>query len=84
MPYYVYILYSRSIGRYYIGSTSDLSERLKKHNHIHKGFTSTGQPWELVYHETFETKSEAMQREKQLKMWKNRQRLEVLISKGSG
>ncbi|WP_207422150.1 GIY-YIG nuclease family protein [Desertivirga brevis] len=37
--YIVYILYSSSLNKYYIGSTSNLPERLRKHNTKHKGFT---------------------------------------------
>ena len=36
-----------------------------------------------MYSELFESKKEAMAREKQLKNWKNRERLEALIKKGS-
>jgi putative endonuclease len=70
------------IDKYYIGSTSDLEDRLKKHNHIHKGYTASGKPWVLVYSEAYKNKSEALMREKQLKAWKNRERLESLINKG--
>jgi predicted GIY-YIG superfamily endonuclease len=40
MPYFVYILFSNKLEKYYVGFTSDLKSRLYKHNHIHKGFTS--------------------------------------------
>ncbi|PCH68043.1 MAG: excinuclease ABC subunit C, partial [Bacteroidetes bacterium] len=30
--YFVYILFSETINKFYIGHTSNLSERLKKHN----------------------------------------------------
>jgi putative endonuclease len=82
MQYFVYILYSSKLEKYYIGSTSDLDDRLKKHNHIHKGYTATGQPWVIVYSEEYENKSEALLREKKLKAWKNRERIESLIKKG--
>ncbi|WP_405251646.1 GIY-YIG nuclease family protein [Dokdonia sp. Asnod3-C12] len=32
--FYVYILFSSSLNRYYIGSTNDVEERLKKHSSI--------------------------------------------------
>ncbi|WP_255897895.1 GIY-YIG nuclease family protein, partial [Paradesertivirga mongoliensis] len=35
----VYIQYSQSLDKYYVGCTSDVSERLKKHNTNHSGFT---------------------------------------------
>ena len=84
MPYFVYIIYSTKLDRYYIGSTSNVEERLKKHNHIHKGYTKAGQPWILVYHETWNLKSAALAREKQLKNWKNRDRIKNLINDGPG
>jgi putative endonuclease len=81
MQYYIYILFSEIPDRYYIGSTSELEGRLKKHNHIHRGYTSAGKPWKLVYSESFNSKPEALTREKQLKKWKNREKTESLIKR---
>jgi putative endonuclease len=79
MQYFVYILYSERLNKYYIGSTGDIANRLKKHNRSHSGFTSKGIPWILVYNEVFENKTDALIREKQLKAWKNRERIITLI-----
>ena len=79
MQYFVYILYSKRLNKYYIGSTSNIEERLRKHNRGHKGFTSAGQPWIIVYHEIFSNKTDALLRETQLKGWKNRERIEKLF-----
>ena len=79
----VYIIYSQILDKYYIGFSSDLEKRLRKHNAISKGFTNLGKPWILMYSEQFKSKKEAMAREKQLKNWKNRERLESLIKTGS-
>ena len=54
--YYIYILYSRLLDRYYIGYTADLQGRLYKHKARHKGFTGSTNDWELVYSETFASK----------------------------
>jgi putative endonuclease len=81
--YYLYILYSQKIDRYYIGFTADIKNRLTKHNNNSSGFTNKGKPWVLVYYETYETKQQAMAREKQLKSWKNRERIEALVKAGS-
>jgi putative endonuclease len=79
--YFVYILYSASKNKYYIGHTGDdIEERLRKHNSNHKGFTGGSGDWELKYFERFETKSEAYKRELQIKKWKSRIRIEKLIS----
>ena len=81
--YSVYIMYSQKLDKYYIGYSSDVEDRLRKHNRNSKGFSSLGIPWILLYTECFESKKEALAREKQLKNWKNRNRLESLIKSGS-
>jgi len=78
---FVYILYSLSRDRYYIGYTIDLVARLIKHNAKHKGFTNGVNDWKIVYSEQFQTKVEATQREKQIKNWKSRWLIEELIRK---
>ena len=77
-----YILFSPSLNKYYYGHTCDeLSERLRKHNSKHKGFTGKANDWKLVYYEEFSSKTEAQNRELQVKNWKNRKRVETLIKK---
>ncbi|MBK9359064.1 MAG: GIY-YIG nuclease family protein [Bacteroidales bacterium] len=45
MPF-VYILYSESLDKYYVGSThGTVEERLYKHNNRQKGFTSAVSDW---------------------------------------
>jgi putative endonuclease len=79
----MYIIYSQKLDKYYIGYTSDIKSRIIKHNRKSKAFSNLGRPWTLVYSEQYESKKEAMDREKQLKNWKNRQRLEMLITASS-
>ena len=79
--FHCYILYSEKLDKDYIGSTGEVGGSLQRHKTSNRGFTSTGNPWELKYSESFETKTEALQREIQLKKWKNRKLLEELISK---
>ncbi|NWG14593.1 MAG: GIY-YIG nuclease family protein [Acidobacteria bacterium] len=67
MPHYVYILQSLADGRYYIGQTSDLQNRLQRHNAGRCSFTRSRGPWQLVHSETFTSRAEAMRRERQLK-----------------
>ncbi|MDL5049627.1 GIY-YIG nuclease family protein [Oscillatoria amoena NRMC-F 0135] len=79
--FHTYILYSLSKNKYYVGHTGDaLSERLRKHNSNHKGFTGGHGDWELKYTETFQSKSEAYQRELAIKRWKSRKKIEELIN----
>jgi putative endonuclease len=71
--YTVYVLYSVNHNKIYIGYTSNIENRLLAHNHFgNKGWTKSFQPWKLIYSEEFDTKSEAMIREKQLKSAKGR------------
>jgi len=75
----VYILYSKELDRYYVGSTSNLQERLNKHLSSNKGFTSKAKDWELKYQESFESTSDALKREFQIKKWKSSRMIEKLL-----
>ena len=80
----VYVLYSPIYHKIYIGFSSDIEQRLFAHNHpSNKGWTKSFQPWTLIYSEVFETKSEAMQREKQLKSSKGRSFIKDIITSQS-
>jgi putative endonuclease len=77
-----YILFSASKDKFYIGHTSEtIDERIRKHNTNHKGFTGNTGDWELYYSEKFNTKSEAYTQEREVKSWKSRLRIKMLISK---
>mgnify|MGYP003413246642 CR=1 FL=1 len=80
MQFHVYILYSKSKDQYYVGFTGDnLSERIRKHNSNHKGFTGNLGDWILKYAEPCLSKAVAMERERQIKRWKSRKMIEKLI-----
>ena len=74
-----YILYSKSIDKYYVGHTQNLDDRLKRHNQGRSKSTKNGLPWIVVYTETFQTKSEAYQWEMLIKGQKSRLYIERLI-----
>ncbi len=77
-----YILYSSILDKYYIGHTCDnIEERLRKHNTNHKGFTGGVNDWVLLYQESFLDKQGAYAREREVKRWKSRKKIEKLISK---
>ena len=81
MSFFVYILYSKSLDKYYVGHTGGvLSERLKKHLSDHKGFTAKAKDWQIVFREKFNSKTEAYHREMAIKKRKSRKYLEELIS----
>ncbi len=80
---YAYILRCCD-GTLYSGWTNDLEKRLKSHNAGRGGkYTRSRLPVELVYFEEFETKSDAMRREYQLKQLSREQKLK-LIEKAEG
>ena len=69
-----YVLKSVNLDKIYIGFTSDMDKRIIAHNHPqNKGWTRSFMPWEIVYTENFDTKQQAMLREKQLKSFKGRE-----------
>jgi putative endonuclease len=70
--YFVYILYSSKADRYYVGQTQNLETRLAHHNAGLARWTKAYVPWELKYHEAFESRSEAMCRESENKNQKKR------------
>ena len=78
--YTVYILFSQSINRYYVGYTNNIERRLAEHNRKKGKYTDTGIPWKIVYTEVFATKEDAMFREKEIKSKKSRKYIENLIA----
>ncbi|MBU4539533.1 MAG: GIY-YIG nuclease family protein [Weeksellaceae bacterium] len=77
--YYVYILYSAKLNRYYIGQTQDIEERLRKHHFSKDHFTGKSDDWELKYTEEYSSRSEAIARESSIKAKKSRKYIEFLI-----
>ena len=73
----VYILQSEATGKLYIGQTSNLEIRIKRHNadepgsnrYTHKHIGS----WRLVYSEQLSTRIEAMKKERFLKTGQGRE-----------
>ncbi len=77
--FYTYILFSEKIDSYYVGSTSNIDDRLKRHNSGRSTYTKRGIPWVIVYLQAYETKSEAYQAEMYIKSQKSRLHIEKLI-----
>lgn len=66
-------------GSLYCGWTNDLDKRMADHN-AGKGakYTKGRLPVELVYHETFDTKEEAMSREWHIKQLSREEKLRLI------
>jgi putative endonuclease len=82
MTYFVYVLYSESLDRYYVGYTSDIEQRIHFHNNPieSRKFTARGRPWVLKLAITLSTKVQAAQLEKFIKKMKSRKFVEQLVS----
>jgi putative endonuclease len=65
--FFVYVLYSERLTKYYVGSTEDIDKRLFAHNTGKAKFTSGGIPWRLVHRESFFSRSEAIIDERRIK-----------------
>jgi len=77
--YYVYILVSKRCGTLYIGVTNDLIKRVYEHkNDLIEGFTKKYQVHRLVYYEQTNDIRSAITREKQMKKWKRRWKIELI------
>jgi putative endonuclease len=69
--FYVYILTNSKLKPIYIGMTNDLERRIYEHkNKLVKGFTSKYNLNRLIYWESCEDVTSTIEREKQLKNWK--------------
>ncbi|WP_024481706.1 GIY-YIG nuclease family protein [Cellulophaga baltica] len=79
MKYYVYVLESEKDQRWYKGHTVDIDKRIKEHNTGKTKSTKGFIPWRLVYFEVFETRGEAILREKYFKTGSGREFLKKII-----
>ncbi len=79
MNFYVYVLRSLKVERYYIGQTEDLADRLRRHNGGRVRSTKAYRPWSIVYFEKYETRAAAVRREQELKDLKGTARFLKLI-----
>ncbi len=68
-----YVLYSTHHDKIYIGYTSDLLDRYHSHNQLAtKGYTVKFRPWQVIHVEFYDSKQEALKREKELKTSRGR------------
>ncbi|MDI9257822.1 GIY-YIG nuclease family protein [Flavobacterium sedimenticola] len=80
MEYYVYILKSEIDGRLYKGHTSNIEKRVEEHNFGMTKSTKGYRPWSLVYFEKFQTRDEAIEREKYYKTGIGREFIKNLLN----
>jgi len=76
--YYVYILTNKS-NTLYTGITDDLYRRLYEHkNKLTPGFTKKYNIDKLIYYEVFDDPESAIQREKEIKGWTRKKKMELI------
>jgi len=78
--FFVYVIYSESSDKFYIGSCNILAKRILQHNTGRNISTKHGIPWEVKYFKVFSTREEALKREMEIKKKKSRKYIEWLIS----
>ena len=76
---FVYILQSQLDGSYYIGETHNVELRLQRHNEGWSRSTKGKRPWIVVHTEVYPSRTEALRREREIKSWKSRTRIEELF-----
>ena len=79
MKYYTYIIQSRKDGSFYVGFTSQLDERIRKHNRPHKGYTARKQPWVLRWAKECSSKKQAIALERKIKKLKSAKAIRKII-----
>ena len=67
MKCYVYFLFSSKAGKYYVGISNDVKDRLRRHNCAESLSTQYGVPWKIIHVIECENKSDAMILEKKIK-----------------
>ncbi|MEX1668619.1 GIY-YIG nuclease family protein [Zhongshania guokunii] len=81
----VYILANKPRGVLYIGVTSDLLVRVAQHKgHVVAGFSKKYGVDLLVYFEQFDDMYAAISREKQLKRWRRKWKIELIEAANPG
>lgn len=77
--YFVYVLISEKDGKFYIGSSSDVEQRIVEHNQGKNISTAHRRPLKLIFYEAFRTKSDALRREHYFKTTKGKVTIRQMI-----
>lgn len=77
----VYVLRSLTNNRHYTGYTNNLERRLVEHNSGKTKSIKFTRPFELIYKETYNTRLEAIRREKFFKSGKGREFLKEILGR---
>ncbi len=79
--WFVYILLCKD-GSLYTGATNNLEKRFLEHKNGTGGkYTRSHKPVKMVYQEAFQTQSEALKREIEIKSWSRKEKSRLFLSK---
>jgi putative endonuclease len=77
--YYVYILTRERNSVFYVGMTSDLIKRVNEHKQgVADGFAKKYNVKKLVYYEIHDNRDVALHREKLIKKWKRKYKIDAI------
>ncbi len=78
---FIYLLINKTSTVIYTGVTSNLAKRIYEHrNHLVEGFTKKYHVTKLVYYETFDSITDAITREKQIKAGSRKKKINLIKS----
>ena len=77
--YYVYVLKSKSDGKFYVGYTTNLRDRVQKHQYGEVLSTRSHRPFELIFYEGYKCMEDAKRRERYLKTSKGKSSLRMML-----
>ncbi|PIY97078.1 MAG: endonuclease [Candidatus Kerfeldbacteria bacterium CG_4_10_14_0_8_um_filter_42_10] len=77
--YFIYVIISINYSNRYVGTTDNVEKRVMEHNAGKCRYTKGRMPWKLIYTETYNTRAEAMKREKFLKSGQGRKYLNSIL-----
>ena len=77
--FYVYVLKSQMDGNLYIGYTTNLKNRLQKHQNGEVLSTSPRRPFDLIFYEGYKNMEDAKRREGYLKTSKGKSSLRMML-----
>jgi len=80
LNYFLYILKSQKVDKYYTGISVDPERRLLFHNNVEKSYTTRYRPWELVFTLELNSKEDALKLEKKIKSMKSKLFIKKIIS----
>jgi putative endonuclease len=79
--YWVYILFSEKLNRYYVGSTHSIETRLAQHTEdpMNGSFTSKTDDWELIFKIECQSQRQGLGIEEHIKSMKSRKYIQNLF-----